>query len=325
MIKIVNIPNGDYALSVQSGGTITLDTGTNAGTVVVTGNLLVQGETTSIQTTNLDIEDNIILLNRGETGDGITLETSGMRIDRGTLADAFLVFDETISWSDPVTDTISEGLFSFVNENSDLIAIQTTNINTAGESLYFEIGTDSAIKIVGPNASTYATNVVDDEHIPNKKYVDDAVLSAASSPNDLIVDGTITPTKVVAIDEENSGLPSVVNIEIDGTNVASFYNNRVDYSDIRIQKNIIETTGSNTELVLGSPGTGDVVIDDTLRIKSVPGVDDFTLEPDFPEDGVRIYTSSSGNGGTGIYYANDESTRDELISNNRSLLYSMIF
>ena len=324
MIKIVNIPNGDYALSVQSGGTITLDTGFETGTVVVTGNLQVNGETTSLQTTNLEIEDNIILLNRGETGNGITLETGGIRIERGTLPDAFLVFDETISWNDPASDTTVSGLFSFRNESDDLVAIQTTNINTGGEDLYFEIGTDNVIKIVGLSASVYSSNVVDDNHVPNKKYVDDEIALALGLP-DQIRDGTSSISKVIVIDQENSGLPSVVNIDLDNTTVASFFSNRLELTDVRIVQNTIETTGSNTDLVLGSPGTGDVVIDDTLRIKSVPGVDDFVTEPAFPDDGVRIYANTSDHGQTGIYYANSESVRGELISSNRSLLYSMIF
>lgn len=323
MIKIVNIPNGDYAVSVESGGTITLDTGTNTGTVVVTGDLYVQGETTSIETTNLDIEDNIILLNKGEQGAGITLETSGIRVDRGTLADAFLVFDETVSWSDPVSDTTKDGLFVFRDENNDFVGIQTTSITTDGEDLYL-IGSGTGVLSV-TGTSNYEDQVTADDHIPNKKYVDDAILAGSSAPSDRITDGTTNPTQVVAIDNENSGQPSVVNVNIDAATIASFYSNSFDLFDIRIQDNKIETTGSNTELVIGSPGSGDVVIDDTLRIKSVPGVDDFVLEPDFPDDGVRIYTSSSGNGGTGIYYANEDNNRDELISNNRSLLYSMIF
>ena len=88
---------------------------------------------------------------------------------------------------------------------------------------------------------------------------------------------------------------------------------------------MIETTTSNQDLILSAPGTGNVVINDTLELNSVPGIDDAVLEPDFPEDGARIYITSAGYGGTGLFSANAEQTRDELISNNRSLVYSMVF
>jgi hypothetical protein len=63
--------------------------------MVLTGNLTVQGDTTLIENTNLSITDNIILLNNGETGAGVTSGTSGIEIDRGTLQAQRLLWDES--------------------------------------------------------------------------------------------------------------------------------------------------------------------------------------------------------------------------------------
>ena len=82
---------------------------------------------------------------------------------------------------------------------------------------------------------------------------------------------------------------------------------------------------SNSDLVLESPGTGSVRIDDTIHINSTPGLDDNTIDPVAPTDGVKIYAKAEGNGNTGIYYVNSNNVRDEIISKNRSLLLSMIF
>ena len=71
--KILALPNSDYKVKVQSGGTITLDTGLASGTVTITGDLLVNGNTTQVSSANLNLKDNIITLNSGETGAGITL------------------------------------------------------------------------------------------------------------------------------------------------------------------------------------------------------------------------------------------------------------
>ena len=113
MSKILNVNSGDYKVKVPSGGTITLDTGTGVGTLAVTGNLQVAGTQTTVNSTNLDITDNIIVLNKGETGAGVTENTSGIQIDRGTATDALIIFDEQTSFNDPVTQTVKPGTFVF--------------------------------------------------------------------------------------------------------------------------------------------------------------------------------------------------------------------
>ena len=96
MSKILRVSESDYRIKVKDTGTITLDTGVEQGTVVITGDLLVKGNTTTVDTANLTIEDNIILLNKGETGAGVTEETSGLEIDRGSLSNAQFIWDETV-------------------------------------------------------------------------------------------------------------------------------------------------------------------------------------------------------------------------------------
>lgn len=77
---------GAYTISATS---LTLD-----NDVTVSGNLTVTGTTNSVETTNTRISDNTITLNQGESGAGVTAVTSGIEIDRGSLANALLVFDE---------------------------------------------------------------------------------------------------------------------------------------------------------------------------------------------------------------------------------------
>jgi hypothetical protein len=96
MSKIVKVSQSDYRLKVKDSGTITLDTGLDVGLVVITGDLLVKGNTTTIDTANLQVEDNIILLNKGEGGAGVTEGTAGIQVDRGSVEDAQFLWDETI-------------------------------------------------------------------------------------------------------------------------------------------------------------------------------------------------------------------------------------
>jgi hypothetical protein len=105
--------NGDYNIKTKpvngQPGRITLDAGigedSTFGVVEVVGNLIVAGNTTSITSTNLEITDRILTLNKGEVGPGVTQRFSGIEIDRGfrptedsTLANrAAFLFDERIS------------------------------------------------------------------------------------------------------------------------------------------------------------------------------------------------------------------------------------
>lgn len=65
-----------------------------AGNVTIDKNLIVRGESTELITTELIVEDNIITLNKGEEGTGITEGESGIHIDRGFSDQAFALFKE---------------------------------------------------------------------------------------------------------------------------------------------------------------------------------------------------------------------------------------
>jgi len=104
-----------------STGVVTVD-----DDLVVTGDLTVQGSLTSIETTNTAITDNVIVLNSGETGAGITSVTSGIEIERGTLGNKTFVYHETnsqweLSGQLKISDipSISSGVGSFIIQSDD--------------------------------------------------------------------------------------------------------------------------------------------------------------------------------------------------------------
>ena len=74
--------------NVKSGGTIT-------GDLLLLGNLYVSGITTTIDVGNLNIRDNIVILNSGETSDHVTLQYAGIEINRGTGTSYRMVFNDT--------------------------------------------------------------------------------------------------------------------------------------------------------------------------------------------------------------------------------------
>ena len=327
MSKYLNVSNGNYKVSVQTGGTIYLDTGFETGTVEISGNLLVKGETTTVNTTELDIEDNIITLNSGETGAGISDigGDSGIRIDRGTLPDAFLKFDEDVAG------------FIAINESSQLISLATNEIDSRSQNLLLNAGT-STIN-VNPTVDyeqkvfTYdgfgeltGYNAAKADTIPNTQAIVDYVaFNFANVFLRQIGDGNLTISSIEIDDEENTGVDSVITFKIDGNTISQLYADRWEFDDLRFTGSVIDTLSSNQDLVLKSSGTGSIRIDDTLHLNRVPSDGDPSLEPSQPTDGMKIYVADQYTGKSGLFFTNDQGNRDELVSKNRALLFGMLF
>jgi hypothetical protein len=321
MSKYVSIPNGNYKISVQPGGTIFLNTGFDTGTVEISGNLIVKGQTTTVNTATLDIEDNIITLNSGETGAGITLGEAGIKIERGSLPDAFFKYDEDVAG------------FIAINGASALLPLATNAIDSRSQTLVLNAGSNTVnvnpVVDYEKKIFTYAGSTITGydaakaDTIPNTQAVVDYVAyNFANVFLRQIGDGFVTVSSIEIDDEENTGNPSVINFKIDAVTVAQAYDDRWDFSQIRITNTTIETiNGVGTEdLVLRANNAGNVRIDDLLHINSaseIPAV--------FPTDGIKLYVGNQYTGKTGIFFANAEQNRDELVSKNRALLFGMLF
>jgi len=228
MPRVLKAYNTDYKISVQDGGKITLDTGIEIGDVIVTGNLQVQGETTTVNTTNLEIEDNIIVLNRGEQGfPGVTEVTAGLEIDRGSLSPAFWVFDESVQWQLGGLD----GLGTFYGSvDGQKLPINTPGV-VAGGDFYVDTG-EGVISVTGTqnyerkvfsydNAGVNiepaadGSIVLDDDHIPNAKGIADFIsYSFANNLQPSIQQGNTTAT---AIDDTHAIL-EIISINASGNN-----------------------------------------------------------------------------------------------------------
>jgi len=134
----------------------------NVPLMTVNGNFIVTGNTTSVSSTNTNVKDNIITLNKGEVGSGVSSGYAGIEIDRGLLANVQIRWDETFDkWqvtSDGSTfsniaiasptggltltanlDMLAYSIYSSSNGNvrfDDNIAIQTTTIDPPAYSGY---------------------------------------------------------------------------------------------------------------------------------------------------------------------------------------------
>jgi len=110
-MPVVKRLNDDFVIDnkIKANANITLST----NTVYIQGNLVVGGNATAITKTDLNITDNIITVNAGETGPGVTLGTAGLNVDRGSLANVALL------WSEPI------GKWVLTDDGTTYEAIQT--------------------------------------------------------------------------------------------------------------------------------------------------------------------------------------------------------
>ena len=94
--------NGSIILNAASQIQFTAPT-VSTGNLTVTGDLIVNGTTTSINTTELLIQDNIVVLNKNQTGTPSTTLVSGLDVERGDQANYRFAFEE-------LTDTFKIGM-----------------------------------------------------------------------------------------------------------------------------------------------------------------------------------------------------------------------
>lgn len=73
---------------------LTVQQSSSIKNLTVEENLIVKGTSTSVESTDLKIKDNLIELNKDEIGNGVSLQTSGISINRGLLDNALIIFDE---------------------------------------------------------------------------------------------------------------------------------------------------------------------------------------------------------------------------------------
>ena len=343
--------NGDYNIRAGDGARITLDTGpaVSGGSVRITGDLVVEGETLTISTTNLTISDNIVKLNQGEVGPGVSLVYSGIEVERGNTSSStpqnnasFLYDESTDSWI--LAHGAAPGPFNFDASSLRLKQILTNSTTDSGDLTLIGTGT-GVIKVFGTTA--YELQVTHDDDIPNKKFVDDAI---QNNPTFQIIAPQSQDTKVVIADKEitpnvagqagslayftattsyNTFGESAVSIIVDNSLIGQFYSNRLEIGDLEIggglDRNEISSRAgiTNENIFIRTQGTGKLHTNYAMQFEKIG------TTPSYVSDNVLLYAAGLGAGTTGIYFVNDSTDTakqtGELISKNKALVFSMLF
>lgn len=122
--------------------------GLTLGDITIKGNVTQEGDTFISQAETVEINDNLLLVNKGEVGAGVTKGIAGIEIDRGTLPNYQIVFDESdkrfkageigniwpLALRDEETNMV-DGMF--VTWDSTTKRLKTTNIVPSNRKLFF--------------------------------------------------------------------------------------------------------------------------------------------------------------------------------------------
>jgi hypothetical protein len=221
--------SGDYTIKAGSGAAGTNQIDLDSKTVRVRGDLIVDGDTTTINTATLSVEDTFIEVARNNSG---TTLDAGVYVNRGTAGDNAVFY-----W----------------DESEDNFIIGTTT-NNAGTSPLTNI-TYQNIKV----ASTPA----DANHAASKAYVDAQVVGAGGMTNFSIVGDDSTGVTVANGDDVKVAGGSNIGAAV--TNPATItisLNN--DLSNITS----VTSDASNSNLTLKANGTGSISINNILTFSS---------------------------------------------------------
>lgn len=336
---------GDYNIVTGEGNTILLDTGPNVGTVRVTGNLIVEGDTLTVEAQNLNVQDNIITLNYGEPGPGVTVGDgySGILIDRGIdggssqLPQPSFLWDESTGGWQLALGTSETG-FNWSSSKLRLKEILTDADTDDGDLTVIGAGT-GVIKVIG--TINYEQQVTHDDDVPNKKYVDDAI---QSNPTFQIVRDD---TRVIALDVNNPldpsafvppigpyfGMPgqSEVAILVNNRRIAAFRDNHIEFTGLTIFTedpvlgDIAAAAGGNPPAPGGVENQNAVVIqaDNTntnIRLETngtgrvvITYAESFEyhgLSPSAVTGSSQIYGATPGAGTTGLRFVNTRPSKE---------------
>lgn len=365
-IKKVNRVSGDW--HVQAASDIHLETNytsNNLGTVHVHGNLVVTGQSTTIESSDLVISDKVLTLNKGEVGlnNGIAPGVSGSGISGISVArggptspndNANVFFSENKSWT--YNGITTKGVWEFYfgpptggisSSGHSAIVVNAIRTGTTGTDLSL-LGSDNPTATVTLDGVTnYTSRVIarnKENDVPNKGYVDYAIELQPDRRRIQLNYRTGSGTQIfrdntyLEFVEQNvpgypsSGLGAVteaqLRLSIGGNQWVTTYGNRMVIGDIRItDSNEITMDTANMKLVLSTrPGAG-ISSNPSVELKTSLSmvIDNVYNEPEHETGRVKLYSNEEGPGGSGLFFVNTENVRDELPSKRRAFFASLMF
>ena len=248
------VGRGGTGATTLAGAGIVLTTGaqsiagnkTFSNNVVVTGNLTVNGTTTSVNSNTVNIGDNIIVLNSDETG--TPSQSAGFEVERGTSQNARFIWDEgndrfaaelsvegTYGPTNLLVDTLTAGTLSVTNYGlsaSDIPNLAASKITSgtfdAARIPTLAIGTKTSGTLAVSRGGTNATSFADKSVIVSQDSGTDTLAAKAMTTNgSLLIGGSSGP--------EVATLTAGSNVTITNANNSITIASSVSTSDIDTQ------------------------------------------------------------------------------------------
>ena len=297
MSKILRT-SGDYTIKAGDG----FNSGSGANTISldslevnIAGNLTVGGTSTTVNTTNTTIEDNIIELNRGATANN---NSAGLIIERGSTGD-----NAAILWQENTDNFILGTTTATAADKSSAITVTpgsltigalTTGHLTATSLTANDIqsnGSNAAISILSSgtgdiNLDSGGDIVLDADGADIKledagtefgrisRVTSDLVIKSMGDNNDILFKGLDASSTITALtlDMSEAG--------------AAIFNSTITATDITansLTTNVITSNGSNAGISIQPSGTGDVLLG-ALRVNGTTVSSDDSTKITVAED-----------------------------------------
>jgi hypothetical protein len=234
---------GTNVISFRKDGTLlapaifTIDPSTHdniAGKVIILGDLQVDGTTTTINSTTLEIDDKNIELSKGATNKAAS-DGAGITVDLGTDGTATLLYGSTadaFSFNKGLTvgGNVSSANLILNNTDNRTISIPaTTGTNTAGRTLTVSSGPGTgtgAVSTISFQTPTVETTGTTTQTLANRMTIDSTgvTVPGALSSSELITD-TISSgsTDIISILSEESIYMNAGSENVDGSIGLSAY------------------------------------------------------------------------------------------------------
>lgn len=319
MTQVVQV-NGDYKIKTPLNKVITLD----SGSVLVTGDFTVMGNNTSMEVSNLQIEDRIITVNKGEQGAGVTGIYAGIDVDRGSSNKVSILYNETEdAWE--FSEEIPSIGYSLATSKIKINQI-VSDVTVNGGNLHL-IGDHVGVLTVPnlPFPNSYKDQIIargNDNDIPNKGYVD-FVVTNTPPPRDVGSGNTIIAARDKDVFNDLVSVSSIT-LAVDNIINARFFIDRTELHNIRFQGSIIEGLESNANLVISPNNSGRLEVNTGIQLGNITSQIENNLILNPVANSSILYTRPSSIGDSGVYFLNS-SKNGELISKNKALVFSMLF
>jgi hypothetical protein len=259
----LDVLNDRVGIKTDTPGNFALDVNGNTriqGNQTITGDLEVQGTTTTINTTNTTVEDPLLLLNSSASAGN----DSGIMINRTGSNNAVFYWDEDNDTFKIVTSTsgadsteVIDTAFANMQMNDLTVnSMATDGLNIADNKISSTRSNDDikldpagtgSVDVSGAKITNVANNPTADTDAANKKYVDDEIATVSSS--------------------------------------------LVDIGDFTFSGNKITQTASNADYEMDNSGTGNFVFIGTTGIILPKGT---TAERPTAEEGIIRYNTDTG-------------------------------